>query len=144
MDRVDAPGPHLLLAGGVSGGRGVEPQTIVVASGEDLEAVQQILRRNPLLSLVEAVPGTDPRMIVLHRRIEGLTVEAVPTFGDARRAARAFPKPAQGLHAWQVLASSGHVLGAFEQEGLVPEAWLTQSSDLPRRSPARATPTGPP
>ena len=70
-------------------------------------------------------------MIVLHRRIEGLTVEAVPTFGDARRAARAFPKPAPGLHAWQVLASSGHVLGAFEQEGLVPEAWLTRSSDLP-------------
>lgn len=110
-----------------------EPQTVVVACGEDLEAVQQILRRNPLLSLVEAVPGTDPRMIVLHRRVEGLTVEAVPTFSDARRAARNFPKPGPGLPAWQVLASSGHVLGAFEQEGLVPDAWLA-------RAPSHAEP----
>lgn len=115
----------------LSAAGGAEPQTIVVAGGEDLEAVQQILRRNPLLSLVEAVPGTDSRMVVLHRRIEGLNVEAVPTFRDARRAAREFPKPAPGLPAWQVLASSGHLLGAFEQDGLVPEAWLARAHPLP-------------
>lgn len=116
-----------------------EPQTVVVACGDDLEAVQSILRRNPLLALVDAVPGTDPRMIVLHRRVEGLTIEAVPTFNDARRAARAFPKPAAGLPAWQTLASSGHVLGAFEQEGLVPDEWLAppDAAPAPAHAPAR-------
>jgi hypothetical protein len=101
----------------------VEPQTLIVASGDDLEAVKQALGRRPTLAHVEVIPGSDPRSVMIHRRIDGLTVEAIPSFADSRRAARAFPKPGPGLTAWEMVGSSGHLLGAFEQEGLVPEEW---------------------
>jgi hypothetical protein len=110
----------------------VEPQTVIVAAGQDREVVKQVLRRNTSLARIEAVPGTDPRSIMLHRRIEGLTIEAIPTFPDARRAASQFPRPDLGLTAWQNLASTGHLLGAYEQKGLIPEEWSARPMAVSR------------
>jgi len=110
---------------GVSGH--VEPQTMVVAAGDDAEAVAHVLRRNPTLADIDQVPGSDPRSIVIYRRAEGLTIEAVPSFIDARRAARSFPRPgSRPMKAWHCLASSGAMLPAFEQQGLVPEEWIEE------------------
>ena len=80
---------------------GVEPQTVIVGCGEDLESVKQVLRRRPTLNNVETIQGTDPRMVVIHRRRDGLTIQAIPSFADALRAAQAFPKPGPGLTAWE-------------------------------------------
>ena len=105
-------------------GAQTEEQTVIAASGNDLAVVRQILARSPHLAFVEAVASDDSKMIVLHRRIEGLTIEAIPTFQHAKREASAFPRQEHGLRAWQTLAANGYVLGAYEQAGIVPDHWL--------------------
>jgi hypothetical protein len=107
-----------------------EPQTVIVAGGQDMEIVQQVLRRDPSLARIEPIVGTDSHSIMLHRRIEGLTIEAIPTFPDSRRAASQFPRPGIGLPAWQNLASTGHLLGAYDQHGLIPEKWEKTTSTM--------------
>ena len=100
-----------------------EPQTIVVACGEDLEAVEHTLRRNPRLSLVESVAGTDPRMIVLHRHVEGLSIDSTPTFNDGKRAARSLPQARTGASG---LAGAGQPRGMsfvpLSRRGLSPQS----------------------
>ena len=114
---------------------GAEPQTVIVGCGEDRESVMQVLRRRPTLNNVETIQGTDPRMMVIYRRFDGLTIQAIPSFTDALRAAEAFPKPGPGLTAWDNLGSAGHLLGAVDQEGLVPESWAHYDNADTGRAP---------
>jgi len=134
LDQRDDAQPGLLRSR-TDGRRGAASRrrTVIVASGQDLELVAQVLRRDTALARIEAVAGTDPRSIMLHRRIEGLTIEAIPTFPDARRAAGQFPHPEPGLNAWETLASSGHLVGAYDQESLTPDRWERGRATTHRR-----------
>ena len=116
---------------------GVETQTTIVAAGDDLDSVRRALARKPTLAHVEVIPGSDLRSILINRRTEGLSIEAIPSWIDSRRAAEAFPKPKAGLAAWDLIAKSGLSLPAYEQEGLVPESWTTSAPQVaaPRRTP---------
>jgi hypothetical protein len=105
-------------------GTASEPQTIVVAHGRELDAVRAVLKRNATLQHIEVAAGNDPRSITLHKRIEGLTVDAIPTFRDGLRAAAKYPKPGTfGVSAWESLGTSGYVLGAYERSGWMPLEW---------------------
>ena len=112
----------IVPADGVS----AEPKTVLIACGRDLEAAKDILARKPTLQQLEVAEGVDPMAITVHRRIEGLTVRSLPTFEDGKRAALWYPKPGTpGVSAWEALPPCGHLLGAYQQAGLVPEEWLT-------------------
>ncbi len=110
----------IVPADGVS----AEPKTVLIACGRDLEAAKDILARKPTLQQLEVAEGADPMAVTVHRRIEGLTVRSLPTFEDGKRAALCYPTPGTpGTSAWEALPPSGHLLGAYQQAGLVPDEW---------------------
>jgi hypothetical protein len=119
---------------------GTVPQTVVAATGEDLATLREI-QRSRAASKTDIIPGSNPRAIVMYRRMDNLTIESIPTFADAKRAAAKFPKPGTGRTAWETLASSGHVLAAFDQKGLVPEAWHITPRDEPHHDDGHVIPT---
>ena len=104
---------------------GVEPQTTVIAAGDDLYAVKQSLARRPNLAHLDVIQGSDPRSVLIYRRNDGHTIQSIPSWVDSLRAAEQYPKPAPGLTAFECLIGSGFFLEAYEQVGLVPEKWLT-------------------
>jgi hypothetical protein len=107
-------------------GASAEPRTILIAHGRDLEASKGVLARRPILKQLEVAEGFDSKAITVHRRVEGLTVRSLPTFEDGKRAALRYPKPGTpGVSAWEALPPCGHLLGAYQQVGLVPDEWLT-------------------
>jgi len=119
----------IVPADGVS----AEPKTVLIACGRDLEAAKDILARKPTLQQLEMAEGTDPMAITVHRRKEGLTVRSLPTFEDGKRAALRYPTPGTpGTSAWEALPPNGHLLGAYQQAGLVPDEWIA-----PVREPER-------
>jgi hypothetical protein len=116
-----------------------DPQIVIVAAGRELEVVLQILKRNPPLHQVEVAEGHDARSITLHKRIDGLTVEALPTFRDGMRAAAKYPKPGtRGVSAWESLATSCYLLGAYERPEFTPPEWEASRRQTPRPPAGRS------
>jgi hypothetical protein len=108
------------------------PQTLVVACGADMATLNEVDRSGEFTQL-DVVTGSNPRTIIVYRRVNNLTIEAIPTFADAKRAASPFPRPGTALIAWDTLESKSEFVadGAFAVPGLVPASWLESAKNEP-------------
>jgi hypothetical protein len=84
----------------------VQEKILLVAAGEDLDAIQKALSRNKEVHGVEVVAGANPLSVSVTKTISGMPLSALPVQKEAERAAKKYPRPGKGTHVYDVLASS--------------------------------------